>query len=117
MNIEYYHKNIASLGDATRDYIEEKLSSLEKLTDVRDVRIEVNQRKDGEFYLNVSIRSVGGFEYRAEEKNPSVNACIDIIEEELKVQIRRDIEKARDLQRRGGRSIKKKMTVDENARF
>jgi len=117
MNIEYYHKNIESLGSATRDYIEEKLSSIKKLTDVRDVRVEVSQRKDGEFYLNISVRSNNGFEYRAEQKSQSVNACIDIIEEELKTQIRRDTEKARDLQRRGGRSIKKKMTVDESARF
>ena len=73
--------------------------------------------KDGEFYLNVSVRSDGGFEYRAEQKSQSVNACIDIIEEEIKAQIRRDTEKVRDLQRRGGRSIKKKMTVDESARF
>jgi len=117
MNIEYYHKNVEPLGSATRDYIEGKLNSIEKLTDVRDVRVEVSQRKDGEFYLNVSIRSAEGFEYRAEQKSHSINACIDIIEEELKVQIRRDIEKTRDLQRRGGRSIKKKMTVDESARF
>ncbi|XLQ19751.1 MAG: HPF/RaiA family ribosome-associated protein [Candidatus Moraniibacteriota bacterium] len=117
MNVEYYHKNIDPLGDATREYIEEKLNSLEKLTDIRDARVEISQRKDGEFYLNVSVRSESGFEYRAEEKCQNINACIDIIEQELKVQIRRDTEKARDLKRRGGRSIKKKMTVDENARF
>ncbi len=117
MNIEYYHKNIEPLGDATRNYIEEKLNSIEKLIDVRDVRVEVSRRKDGNFYLNVSVRSINGNEYRAEEKNPDVNACIDIIEEELKVQIRRNTQKARDLQRRGGRSIKKKMTIDDDARF
>jgi ribosomal subunit interface protein len=117
MNVEYYHKNVDPLGKATREYIEEKLNLLEKLTDLRDCRVEVSQRKDGDFYLNVSVRSEGGFEYRAEQKEPSVNACIDIIEEELKTQIRRDTEKARDLKRRGGRSIKKKMTIDENARF
>ncbi len=117
MNIEYYHKNIEPLGSATRDYIEEKLNSIEKLTDIRDIRVEVSQRKDGEFYLNVSVRSKNGSEYRAEQKSQTVNACIDIIEEELKTQIRRDTKKARDLQRRGGRSIKKKMTIDEDARF
>ncbi len=117
MNIEYYHKNIESLGSATREYIEDKLLSLDKLTDVRDVHVEVSQRKDGEFFLNIVVRSDDGYEYRAEEKSPTVNACIDIIQDELKNQIRRDTEKARDLKRRGGRSIKKKMTIDENARF
>ena len=117
MNIEYYHKNIEPLGSASRDYIEEKLEALSKLTEVRDVHVEISQRKDGEFFMNIVVRSVDGYEYRAEEKNPTINACIDIIQDELRNQIRRDTEKARDLQRRGGRSIKKKMTIDENARF
>ena len=117
MNIEYYHKNIDPLDEITREYIEEKLSTLERLTEIRDVRVEVSQRKDSEFYLNVSVRSVDGFEYRAEEKSPSITACVDILGEELKTQIRRDTEKIQDLKRRGGRSIKKKMTIDEDARF
>ena len=117
MNVEYYHKNIDPLGIATREYIEEKLNAIGKLDEMRDARVEVSQRKDGEFYLNVSVRSESGEEYRAEEKSPSVQACIDIIQEELKKQVRSDTEKARDLERRGGRSIKKKMTIDEAARF
>lgn len=117
MNIEYYHKNIDPLGSASRDYIEEKMKSVGKLTDVRDVYIEVSQRKDGDFYMNITVRSTDGFDYRAEEKSQSVHACVDIIQDELKHQIRRDTEKARDLRRRGGRSIKKKMTIDENARL
>lgn len=117
MNIEYYHKNIDPLGSASRNYIEEKIQSIDKLTDVRDAYVEVSQRKDGDFYMNVTVRSTAGSDYRAEEKSQSVNACIDIIQDELKQQIRRDTEKARDLRRRGSRSIKKKMTIDENARF
>jgi len=117
MNIEYYHKNIEPLGSATKDYIEEKLNAIEKLDEMRDARVEVSQRKDGEFYLNVSLRSNSGQEYRAEEKSPTVQACVDIIQEEIKRQVRADKEKARDLRRRGGRSIKKKMTIDEDARF
>ncbi|PID52410.1 MAG: hypothetical protein CR972_01850 [Candidatus Moraniibacteriota bacterium] len=117
MNIEYYHKNIESLGSASRAYVEEKLKSLEKLTEVRDVHVEISQRKDGDFFMNITVRSNNGNEYRAEEKNLTINACIDIIQDELRNQIRRDTEKTRVLQRRGGRSIKKKMTIDENARF
>ncbi|MEA3322632.1 MAG: HPF/RaiA family ribosome-associated protein [Patescibacteria group bacterium] len=117
MNVEYYHKNIDPLSNATREYIEEKLESIGKLTEIRDARVEVSQRKDGEFYLNVSLRSVNGEEYRAEEKSESIQANIDIIQEEIKRQVRSDTERSRDLTRRGGRSIKKKMTVDESARF
>ena len=117
MNIEYYHKNIDPLGEASREYIEDKIGSIGKLTDIRDVYIEVSQRKDGEFYMNVNVRATDGNEYRAEEKSQSVQACVDIIEDEIKGQIRRDTEKSRDLRRRGGRSIKKKLTIDENARL
>ena len=117
MNIEYYHKNIEPLGDATRSYIEEKIASIGKMTDIRDTNIEVSQRKDGDFYMNVTIRATDGAEYRSEEKSMSINACIDIIEDEIKSQVRRDNERQRDLRRRGERSIKKKLTIDENARL
>lgn len=117
MNIEYYHKNIDPLGEATRNYIEEKIASIGKMVEIRDVDIEVSQRKDDDFYMNVTIRGTDGKEYRAEEKSLTVNACIDIIEDEIKSQVRREIQKQRDLARRGGRSIKKKLTIDENARL
>lgn len=117
MNIEYYHKNVESLDDAVREYVEEKIMAIGKLTELRDAYVEVSQRKDGEFYLNVVVRSVDGYEYRAEEKSQTVQACIDIIQDELRTQIRRDTEKARDLRRRGGRSIKKSMTINATARF
>lgn len=117
MNIEYYHKNIEPLGVRAREYIEEKIESIGKMVEIRDVNIEVSQRKDDDFYMNVTIRATSGSEYRAEEKSMSLHACIDIIQDEIKSQVRRDIEKQRDLERRGGRSIKKKMTIDENARL
>lgn len=117
MNIEYYHKNIEPLGEASRTYIEEKITSIGKMVDIRDVNIEVSQRKDDDFYMNVTVRAKDGGEYRAEEKCISINACIDIIQDEIKSQVRRDIEKQRDLARRGARSIKKKLTIDENARL
>lgn len=117
MNIEYYHKNIDPLGDALRAYVEDKIQAVGKLTDVRDAYIEISQRKDGDFYMNVTVRATNGSEYRAEEKSQSIQACVDIIQDELRQQIRRDTEKLRDLKRRGGRSIKKKLTIDENARL
>jgi len=113
MNIEYYYKKIDPLGDASRKYIEEKLKAVEKLEKMRDARVEVTQRKDGDFYLNVSMRSVHGAEYRAEQKHADVNAAIDIIEEEIKKQVRRNKEKMRDLSRKGGRLIKDKIRKGE----
>lgn len=117
MNIEYYHKNIDPLEDPSREYVNEKIMTIGRLTELRDAYVEVSQRKDGDFYMNITVRAINGQEYRAEEKSQSIQACVDIIQDEIKQQIRRDTEKERDLQRRGGRSIKKKMTIDEGARF
>lgn len=117
MNIEYYHKNIDPLEDVLREYVDEKIMAIGKLTEVRDAYVEVSQRKDGDFYMNITVRATNGQTYLSEEKSQSIQACADIIQDEIRQQIRRDTEKERDLRRRGGRSIKKKLTVDEGARF
>lgn len=117
MNIEYYYKNIDAFGTATKEYVATKLASVAKLVAVRDVNVEASRRKDGEFFLNVVVRANDGSEYRADEKNASVHACIDIIEDELKNQIRRDVRRQRDLDLRSARSFKKKLTIDEKARL
>ncbi len=117
MNIEYYYKKIDPLDNNARDYIEKKLKSIAKITRVRDVFIEISQRKDNHFYMNVTLRTTDGEEYRAEEKNKTINACIDIIKDDLKRQVQSDKERARDLARRKGRSLKKKMTIDDDARI
>ena len=117
MNIEYYYKNIDPFGEATKDYIAKKIESVAKIVAVRDVNIEASRRKDGLFYLNVIVRAMDGSEYRATENSASVHASIDIIEEELKSQIRRDTLRQRDLDMRAARSAKKKLTIDDKARL
>ncbi len=115
MNINYYHKNVTPLGDATKDYIEAKLGSIEEMVTIKTTRVEIEQTKLG-YFLKVEL-SNDGHTYRAEQSGQSVNECIDIIQEELKKQIRRSTEKERDLKERGARSIKKKTVIDEAARF
>jgi ribosome-associated translation inhibitor RaiA len=55
--------------------------------------------------------------YRAEETTTSVEASMDLVVDELEHQLARNKTKSRDLKRRGLRSIKKKLVVDEAARF
>jgi len=115
MNVNYHHKNVEPLGDASREYIETKLGSIEEMVTIKKTRVDVEQTKLG-FLLKVEL-SNDGHTYRAEQAGQSVNECIDIIEEELKQQIRRSTKKERDLKERGARSIKKKTVIDEAARF
>jgi len=46
-----------------------------------------------------------------------VQACIDEIKDELATQMRRKKKRMRDLMKRGARSLKKKLTIDDNARL
>ena len=118
MEIKYYHKNIESLEVDLQNYIEKKLSSVEKMVDVKIAKIEVSERRNEKFFMAVTILAKNGDEFRAEHNNGiSLNECVDIIENELKNQIRKSKGKAKDLEKRGGISLKKKMVIDENARF
>lgn len=117
MNIEYYHKNIETLDEELKTYIESKLESVEKISDFDKVKVEVSKRKDGSFFMAVKIVAQNGEEFRAEQHGKSFEECIDIIEDELKPQIRKSKGKKRDLAERGGRSLKKKLTIDEDARL
>lgn len=118
MDIKYHYKNVEPLEENLTDYIEEKLESIEKLIEILEVKVDLSDRKENnKVFMKVSIFSTKGDEFQAKNHGVSFMECIDIIEEELKKQVRRFKEKNRDLRERGGRSIKKKMTIDEDARF
>ncbi len=118
MNIKYYYKNIDPLEKDVTNYIEEKINSVEKLLEISEVKVEVSNRKENnKVFMKVSLFSEKDADFQAENHGVTFNQCIDIIEEELKKQIRRFKEKNRDLKEKGGRSIKDKMSIAENARL
>lgn len=118
MNIKYNHKNIDSLEENVVEYIDQKINSVGNLIDVLDAKVEVSDRKESnKVFMKVSLFTTKGDEFQAKNHGITFFECIDIIEEELKKQIRRFKGKNRDLKKRGGMSIKKKLTIDENARF
>lgn len=116
MNIQYYHKNIDSLTEASRVYISEKLTSVSKIAAITDIRIEIDQQKDGNFHMQVSLRSLKS-QHIANAIAHDVNGCIDQIEDELKSQLRKKKTRVRDLMKRGARSIKKRFTIADDARL
>ena len=117
MNIKYFFKNVEVEND-TRQYIEKKLFSLKKLLDGKVIKTEVEVGKDkrGMFRVEVMI-TVPKNKFRAEEISESIEASIDIVVDELKTQIRRKKEKVWTKIIRKARSFKKKIAIDEDARF
>lgn len=107
-----------TIDDRTEGYIRKKIASIEKILDkIMRVEIEIDlDKKKSKFRVEVMIKTPYKL-YRAEETTQSIEGSIDVVEDEIKNQIRKDKEKIRTLRLRGKRSIKKKTVLDKSARF
>ncbi len=121
MNIRYLFKEV-KIDDRTKDYIEEKVQKLEKFfksfhPDAEvSAEVEIDLDKKGKFRVEVMLHTPYE-DYRGEDTTESIEGSIDAVYEGLESQIERDKDRIITLSRRGGRSLKKKMVVDEDARF
>jgi ribosomal subunit interface protein len=105
------------LDKSKSDYIEKRLIRIEKLVDpVSQIEVEVDRDKKGKFRVEVMVKTPHNL-YRAEDISESIEGSLDIAIDELEAQLAKTRGKSRDLKRRGLRSIKKKLVVDESARF
>jgi ribosomal subunit interface protein len=115
-NLRLFCRNLI-LDDRTKDYIVKRILKMEKfLKKSLEYEVEADIDKKGGFYVEIMIRTPKKL-YRSSETSESIEGSIDIAAEEIQRQIIRDTEKIRDLRKRGQRSIKKKMVLDEQARF
>ena len=116
MNMRFLFKGL-EIDKKTRDYIMKRIGRIEKLVDEATLfEVEVSQDKKGKFRVEVMVKAPRTL-YRAEEVTESIEGSTDIVIDELEVQISKKKTKARDLKRRGSRSIKKKLVVDKSARL
>ena len=121
MNISFLFKEV-KIDGRTESYVREKVEKLGKFFESfrKDAEIsaevEINLDKKGKFRVEVMLQTPYQ-KYRGEDTTVSVEGSIDSVYESLESQIERDKDKITTLRRRGGRSLKKKMVVDENARF
>jgi len=121
MNIRFLFKEVR-IDNRTKDYITQKIEKLGKFfrsfkEDAEvSAEVEIDLDKKGKFRVEVMLRTPYQ-DYRGEETTESIEGSIDAVYEELENQIHHDKDRIITLQRRGGRSLKKKMVVDENARF
>lgn len=116
INLRLFCKNVV-LDDRTKDYIVKRIQKMEKfLKKSLEYEVEISLDKKGQFYAEIMIQTPHKL-YRAQEISESVEGSIDIAVEQMQRQIVKDIDKIRDLKERGRRSIKKKIVLDEQARF
>ncbi len=116
MNMRFLTKGV-ELTDVSRAYIEKRLGRLEKLVaETALFEIEVTEDKKGLYRVEIMI-NVEGELYRAEETAESIEGGTDLVVDELERQLTQEKDRLTTLERRGARSIKKKLVVDENARF
>lgn len=116
MNIRYLFKG-AKINDQTREYIEKRLKIFEKLLNkLLQIELEIELDKKGKFRVEAMIFTPYK-KYRVEEISKSVEEGIDIAVEDIKDQIAKDKGKIETLKKRGRISLKKKIVLDEKARF
>lgn len=121
MNIRYLLKDL-KIDERTQSYVSEKIEKLGKffrsLKEDAEVgaEVEIDLDKKGKFRVEVMLLTPYQ-KYRGENTTESVEGSIDAVYEELEQQIMKDKERLITMNRRGGRSIKKKMVIDEGARF
>jgi len=116
-SVRFYFKGL-KIDSRTEEYVTKKLRTVQKLLEKInriEVEINMNERKNT-FRVEVMIKTLFQL-YRAEETTESIESSIDMVCEELKVQIKKNKERIIAMRRRGGRSLKKRITIDQNARF
>jgi len=118
MNLRLMCKG-TQIDDRTRDYIEKRVGKISKFINSENetiYEIEISVDKKGKFRAEIMIDTPYNL-YRIEETSESIEGSVDMAVDELKNQISRDRDKARQLKKRGARSLKKKLVLDENSRF
>ena len=116
LNLRLFCKNV-TLNDRTKDYIIKRIQKMEKfLKKTLEYEVEIIEDKKGKFYVELMIKTPHKL-YRATEISESIEGSIDMVVGQMQHQIVDDIDRVRDLRKRGARSIKKKTVLDESARF
>src|SRR4030042_2726255 len=116
-NMRLFFKGV-KIDERTEDYIRKRLLTIQKfLPKILRVEVEIDiDKKKNLFRAEVMVKTPYKL-YRAEDTTESIEGSIDSVVDDIKIQINRDKDRMVTLRRRGGRSIKKKMSIDKNARF
>lgn len=106
------------LDGKTMQYVAKRLLRIEKLVLASSkLEVEVDRNKQGKFRVEVMVDVPKQKLFRAEKTSESVESSTDTVIDDIARQIIETKDRTDSLTRRGARSIKKKLTLDESARF
>jgi ribosomal subunit interface protein len=115
-NVKLFFKGL-KIDERTEEYVRKRLRATDKLNEkIMRIEVEIDKDKKGKFRAEVMVITPYK-NYRAEETSESIEGSIDTVEEELCAQMTKDKDRRKTMIKRGGMSIKKKMVIDEKARF
>lgn len=116
------YANGLELTDAIRDYAEKKLGELDKFIPkgtLSDINVELQKttshHKKGEVFRAEANVKLPGKLIRGESQEDNLYAAIDLLKDELKRDLRKYKDRHHDLQIRGGRSLKKRLSLSRLA--
>jgi ribosomal subunit interface protein len=116
INLRLLEKNV-ELDERAADYILKKIEKLEKnVRTEADWEVEISRDKKSIFYAEFMLKTPRET-YRSEETSGSLEKAVDAATDKISRQIKDNRTKLKDLKKRGARSIKKKMVIDQKARF
>lgn len=110
MNIHYQTTNL-EMTDAIAEYINKRLSSLDKLFSTPEAYVHLRKdpphqkNGDGLFAINLIIQDEGK-EYRADHASHDLYVTIDNIKDDMQRVVRKDKETQDSVFKRGARKIK-----------
>lgn len=115
-NMRFFFKGL-EIDIATREYIEKRLTSLDKfIENITKSEVEIDLDKKGKFRVEVMVHTPRNL-FRADNTTESIEGSIDMVVDELQSQATHLKDKLLTLKRRGAISLKKKVVLDEQARF
>ncbi len=117
MDIQFVFNGLKITGK-DREYVSEKVSAVRKLLGggLERAVVDIHETPQNEVCVEVTLETPAK-NFRAVETGANVRAAVDLVEDQLKEQIRDFKDRRQTLERRGARSIKKKLTLDESARL
>ena len=106
------------LDGVTMKYVSKRLKRIEKLLDAASkLEVEVDRDKKGKYRVEMMVVLPKNRLYRAEETSESVEGSVDGVVDDIERQITEAKDKKGSLERRGARSIKKRLTLDAKSRL
>jgi ribosome-associated translation inhibitor RaiA len=119
-----YYFGEEKINEEEKNYIEKRLDKFREMLngnkeyDEDELFLDFRLNKDKKGFWNMEVVfDTPNNSYRASKQDKTITEAFDLVQEAIKKQIRRDKGRWQDLKERGRRSIRKRNSISDNARF